>query len=137
MCGICGIAFSDPARRADQNLVLTMRDAMEHRGPDGAGILDLPGATLAHRRLSIIDLAHGDQPMANADRSVWVTFNGEIYNFQELEAELSSRGHQFRTRCDTEVLVHAYEEFGDRFVERLNGMFAFALVDLKRQRMLL
>jgi asparagine synthase (glutamine-hydrolysing) len=137
MCGICGIAFADPSRRADQDLVLSMRDAMAHRGPDGAGILDLPGATLAHRRLSIIDLAHGDQPMANEDKSIWVTFNGEIYNFHELEAELTSRGHQFRTRCDTEVLVHAYEEYGDRFVERLNGMFAFALVDLKRQRVLL
>jgi len=114
-----------------------MRDAMIHRGPDGAGILELPGATVAHRRLSIIDLAHGDQPMSNEDGSIWVTFNGEIYNFRELEAQLSAAGHRFKTRCDTEVLVHAYEEYGDDFVRRLNGMFAFALVDLKRQRVLL
>lgn len=137
MCGICGVAFTNPEARADQNLVVTMRDAIAHRGPDGAGILDLPGATLAHRRLSIIDLAHGEQPMSNEDKSVWVTFNGEIYNFHELEAELSARGHRFRTRCDTEVLVHAYEEYGDAFVERLNGMFAFALYDLAQHRLLL
>lgn len=137
MCGICGIAFADPRARADQKLVALMRDSMAHRGPDGAGILDLPGATLAHRRLSIIDLAHGDQPMSNEDESIWVTFNGEIYNFQELASQLTARGHQFRTRCDTEVLVHAYEEFGDDFVRRLNGMFAFALHDLKRRRLLL
>ena len=114
-----------------------MRDAMSHRGPDGAGIVALPGATLAHRRLSIIDLEHGDQPMTNEDESVWVTFNGEIYNFLALRDELAARGHRFRTRCDTEVLVHAYEEYGDDFVRRLNGMFAFALVDLRRQRVLL
>src|SRR3982751_4116855 len=137
MCGICGIAFTNPDARGDHDLVVAMRDAMAHRGPDGAGIKDLPGATLAHRRLSIIDLAHGEQPMRNEDETVWVTFNGEIYNFQELVAELSARGHRFRTRCDTEVLVHAYEEYGDDFVRRLNGMFAFALYDLKRKRMLL
>src|SRR5688500_9361520 len=136
MCGICGIASADPHGRADQDLVATMRDSMSHRGPDGAGIGGLPGATLAHRRLSIIDLEHGDQPMTNEDESVWVTLNGEIYHFLELRAELASRGHRFRTRCDTEVLVHAYEEYGDDFVRRLNGMFAFALVDLRRQRVL-
>ena len=114
-----------------------MRDAMSHRGPDGAGILDLPGASLAHRRLSIIDLTHGDQPMTNEDASIWVTFNGEIYNFQELVTQLTARGHTFKTHCDTEVLVHAYEEYGDDFVNRLNGMFAFAIYDRRRQRVLL
>ena len=137
MCGLCGIALTDCHARADQDVVLAMRDALSHRGPDGAGILDLPGATLAHRRLSIIDLAHGDQPMPNEDASIWVTFNGEIYNFQELEAQLIGRGHTFKTRCDTEVLVHAYEEYGDDFVSRLNGMFALALYDRRRQRVLL
>jgi asparagine synthase (glutamine-hydrolysing) len=137
MCGICGIATADPRASIDHDLVVTMRDAISHRGPDGAGIIELAGATLAHRRLSIIDLEHGEQPMTNEDESVWVTFNGEIYNFLELRADLQARGHRFRTRCDTEVLVHAYEEYGDEFVTRLNGMFAFALVDLRRQRMLL
>lgn len=137
MCGLCGIALTDIHARADQGVVLAMRDALSHRGPDGAGTLDLPGATLAHRRLSIIDLAHGEQPMSNEDESIWVTFNGEIYNFQELEAQLIGRGHKFRTRCDTEVLVHAYEEYGDDFVNRLNGMFALALYDRRRQRVLL
>jgi asparagine synthase (glutamine-hydrolysing) len=137
MCGICGIALTDPRGRADQDLVTTMRDSMSHRGPDGAGIVDLPGATLAHRRLSIIDLEHGEQPMTNEDESVWVTFNGEIYNFLELRAELTARGHRFRTRCDTEVLVHGYEEYGDDIVRRLNGMFAFALVDRIRHRTVL
>ncbi len=137
MCGICGIAFGDPHARADQDLVVTMRDAMSHRGPDGAGIIDLPGATLGHRRLSIIDLEHGEQPLSNEDGSIWVTFNGEIYNYMELRADLMVRGHRFRTRCDTEVLVHAYEEYGDQFVHRLNGMFAFALVDLRNHRVLL
>ncbi len=137
MCGICGIATNHPDAPADVDLVVSMRDAMSHRGPDGAGIVELRGATLGHRRLSIIDLEHGEQPMTNEDESVWVTFNGEIYNFLELRAELATRGHVFRTRCDTEVLVHAYEEYGDDFVRRLNGMFAFALVDQRRQRMVL
>src|SRR5689334_6525126 len=108
MCGICGIALADPKASVNNELIVTMRDAMVHRGPDGAGILALPGATVAHRRLSIIDLAHGDQPMSNEDGSIWVTFNGEIYNFRELQSQLAAAGHQFRTRCDTEVLVHAY-----------------------------
>jgi asparagine synthase (glutamine-hydrolysing) len=137
MCGICGIAYSSTDLRSDHELVVAMRDSMSHRGPDGAGIAALPGATLAHRRLSIIDLAHGEQPMTNEDRSVWVTFNGEIYNYLELREELSARGHHFRTRCDTEVLVHAYEEYGDEFVKRLNGMFAFAILDIPRRRTLL
>ena len=137
MCGICGIASRDPSRSSERDLVTTMRDTMEHRGPDGAGIAELRGATLAHRRLSIIDLEHGDQPMTNEDRTIWVTFNGEIYNYPALRAELAARGHCFRTRSDTEVLVHAYEEYGDDFVTRLNGMFAFALLDVPRQRLLL
>src|SRR5687768_17557810 len=137
MGGICGIATAGLDVRADHDLVVAMRDSISHRGPDGSGIVALRGATLAHRRLSIIDLEHGDQPMTNEDESVWVTFNGEIYNFLELRADLVALGHRFRTRCDTEVLVHAYEEYGDAFVERLNGMFAFAIVDLERRRMLL
>jgi asparagine synthase (glutamine-hydrolysing) len=137
VCGICGIALKEPRARADQTTVQAMRDAIVHRGPDGAGTVDLPGASLAHTRLSIIDLAGGDQPMANEDQSVWVTFNGEIYNYRTLREQLVLRGHQFRTQSDTEVLVHAYEEYGDDFVRRLNGMFALAIHDVPRQRTLL
>jgi asparagine synthase (glutamine-hydrolysing) len=137
MCGICGIAAADSHTRVDADRVVAMRDALAHRGPDGAGIKVLPGVTLGHRRLSIIDLEHGDQPMCNEDETVWVTFNGEIYNYAEVRAQLAARGHVFRTRSDTEVLVHGYEEWGDDFVHHLNGMFGFALVDTRRRRTLL
>jgi asparagine synthase (glutamine-hydrolysing) len=137
MCGICGIAFANRGETADADLIAAMRDALAHRGPNGAGLIELRGATLGHRRLSVIDLATGGQPMANEDQTVWVSYNGEIYNYLELRSQLLARGHQFRTRSDTEVLVHAYEEFGDDFVRRLNGMFAFALYDVKRGRLLL
>jgi asparagine synthase (glutamine-hydrolysing) len=137
MCGICGIGFADSGAVADSDLVVRMRDVMAHRGPDGAGVVSFPGAALAHRRLSIIDIEHGEQPMANEDDTIWVTFNGEIYNYPDLRRQLLARGHRFRTNCDTEVLVHAYEEYGDAFVNRLNGMFAFAVLDLRRQRLLL
>ena len=137
MCGICGIAYPDSRVPDNQALVARMRDALAHRGPDGSGLTALPGAILAHRRLSIIDLEHGDQPMSNEDGSIWVTFNGEIYNYPDLRARLAGRGHRFRTRSDTEVLVHAYEEYGDDFVRHLEGMFAFALLDIPRRRLLL
>src|SRR4051794_21730197 len=101
-----------------------MNAALVHRGPDSAGVWADGPAGLAARRLAIIDLAHGDQPIANEDGSVVVVQNGEIYNHEELRRELQARGHRFATRCDTEVLVHLYEEHGPRFVERLRGMFA-------------
>ena len=106
-------------------------------GPDAEGFWSEPGVGLVHRRLSIIDLAGGDQPIANEDGSLQVVFNGEIYNFQELRRGLEARGHRFRTHSDTEVLVHLYEEHGERLVERLRGMFAFALWDRPRRRLLL
>src|SRR4051812_46980463 len=113
-----------------------MVDALAHRGPDGRGVrVDGPVA-LGNRRLAIIDVAHGEQPVANEDGSVLVVQNGEIYNHAQLRAELESRGHRFATRCDTEVLVHAYEEHGDAFLERLRGMFALAVWDRRRQRLL-
>jgi asparagine synthase (glutamine-hydrolysing) len=114
-----------------------MGDAIAHRGPDAEGFWNEPGLGLVHRRLSIIDLSGGDQPIGNEDGSVQIVFNGEIYNFQELRAGLEAQGHRFRTRSDTEVLVHLYEEEGDRLVERLRGMFAFALWDRTRRRLVL
>ena len=110
---------------------------LRHRGPDGSNVLYRPPCLLAHARLSIIDLETGGQPMANEDETVWTAFNGEIFNYIELRAELEALGHRFRTRSDTEVIVHAYEEYGLRFLERLNGQFAFALWDIPRQRLVL
>ncbi|KWX66515.1 hypothetical protein ASJ79_06110 [Mycobacterium sp. NAZ190054] len=114
-----------------------MLDAIFHRGPDGQGRFDRPGLTLGMRRLAIIDLAGGDQPIFNEDGSVAVVFNGEIYNFRELRAELERHGHRFVTRCDTEVLVHGYEQWGDDMLHRLAGMFALALWDEHRHRLLI
>ena len=114
-----------------------MMDVIQHRGPDGSGEYLSGPVGLGHLRLSIIDLATGSQPMSNEDGSVWVVYNGEIYNFAELRAELVARGHQFKSTTDTEVIVHLYEEMGDRCVTRLRGMFAFALWDEPRQRLLL
>src|SRR5581483_11852933 len=133
MCGIAGIA--GPA--ADSTAVKRMTDAMVHRGPDAEGLFKDREACLGIRRLKIIDLVTGDQPIANEDQSVWVVLNGEIYNFRELRDELRSRGHVFCSQSDTECIVHAYEEYGDGCVSRLRGMFAFALWDVKRQRLLL
>ncbi len=129
MCGLVGIFDSRGRSTIDRALLMRMNDAIRHRGPDGDGIHIEPGLGLAHRRLAIIDVAHGDQPLFNEDRTVMVVFNGEIYNFQPLVKELESLGHKFRTRCDTEVIVHAWEEWGADCVTRFRGMFAFALWD--------
>lgn len=136
MCGIAGIAAAGGAPPAVPEVEL-MLPALRHRGPDGTGTYHDDGVVLGHTRLSIIDLAGGAQPLANEDRSVWVTFNGEIFNYVELRRELVAAGHRFATQSDTEVLVHAYEEWGDDFVQRLNGQFAFALRDVRRRRLLL
>ncbi|HEX6052849.1 MAG TPA: asparagine synthase (glutamine-hydrolyzing) [Gemmatimonadaceae bacterium] len=137
MCGICGLANASPERPVDERRLVAMRDVIAHRGPDGVGIHCAAGVGLGHRRLSIIDVEGGAQPLSNEDGTVWVSFNGEIYNYAELTQRLVRLGHRFRTHSDTEVLVHAYEEFGDEFVRELNGMFAFAIHDLRRNRVLL
>jgi asparagine synthase (glutamine-hydrolysing) len=137
MCGIAGIFdFTGPSP-VDQSLLVRITDTIAHRGPDGAGYHVEGGLGLGHRRLAIIDVAHGRQPMFNEDGSVAVVFNGEIYNFQDLVAELRRAGHRFRTACDTEVIVHAWEQWGADCVKRFRGMFAFALYDRKKQTLFL
>ena len=116
-------------RPIDKDTLVRMNESQHHRGPDGDGFHFEPGVGLGHRRLSIIDLEGGKQPLYNEDHSVVVTFNGEIFNFMEIDADLVKRGHAFRTRCDTEVIVHAWEEWGDECLKRFNGMFAFAVWD--------
>lgn len=135
MCGIAGIFAADPRVVIDASLVRAMTRVQAHRGPDGEGIRSGPGYGLGHRRLAIVDLGGGQQPMAAADGRLWVTFNGEIYNHDELRTELQAAGHRFATRSDTEVLLHGYREWGERLPERLRGMFAFAIVDEERHRL--
>lgn len=136
MCGICGIYHLDE-QTASVERIHEMTEALQHRGPDDEGYFVQGPVALGFRRLSIIDLAGGRQPMSNEDGWIHVVFNGEIYNFKSLREELEGEGHVFRTSSDTEVIVHGYEEWGDRVVDRLNGMFAFAVRDGKRQRLLL
>jgi asparagine synthase (glutamine-hydrolysing) len=137
MCGIIGFINSDRRQPALKHIAHTMNDALVHRGPDDEGFYFNGHVALGMRRLSIIDLAGGQQPISNEDNSVWVVFNGEVYNFQSLREGLLKRGHSFRTQSDTEVIVHLYEEYGDELVQHLNGMFGFALWDERRQRLLL
>jgi asparagine synthase (glutamine-hydrolysing) len=137
MCGIAGRVNYDARQPVDRDILTAMTDAVRHRGPDAAGYYHGPGIGLGHRRLSIIDLATGDQPLANEDGSVQVVFNGEIYNFAEVRAELTACGHRFRTGSDTEVIVHGYEQWGERCVDRFRGMFAFAVWDANHRRLLL
>jgi asparagine synthase (glutamine-hydrolysing) len=136
MCGIAGFVNRD-GEAADRELLSRMTATIAHRGPDGEGFLCDGPAGLGHRRLSIIDVDGGSQPMSNEDGSVWVTFNGEIYNDPELRKDLQARGHVFRTGCDTESLVHLYEEYGPGFARHLNGMFALAIWDGPRRRLVL
>ena len=136
MCGICGITHQD-SRPVDRELVQAMNTAITHRGPDGDGFYFAPGVGLAMRRLAVIDLNTGDQPIANEDESVWIVFNGEIFNFPSLRADLEARGHHFRTQTDTECIVHLYEDFGDDCIQHLRGQFAFALWDSKERRLLI
>lgn len=137
MCGLVGIFDSSGRRPIDRHLLQTMTDSLAHRGPDGQGFHVADGIGLGHRRLSIIDLAGGQQPMYNEDGRVGVVYNGEIYNFKALAQELRDLGHRFRSVCDTEVIVHAWEEWGTDCVKRFRGMFAFALWDSRRETLFL
>jgi asparagine synthase (glutamine-hydrolysing) len=137
MCGICGKLNFDRAAKVDPDLLGRMLGAIHHRGPDDEGTYFSGPVALGFRRLSIIDLSSGHQPLSNEDGSVWVVFNGEIYNYRELRTGLRDRGHVFKTQTDTEVLVHLYEEYGENLMQELRGMFAFALWDDRQKRLLL
>jgi len=133
MCGIAGIFYPATPKPVDPARITAMADVQAHRGPDGSGVWTAPGVGLGHRRLSIIDVAGSPQPMASADGALTVTYNGEIYNFAELRTELQAMGAVFATKGDTEVLLHGWAAWGPAMLERLNGMFAFALHDSRRQ----
>lgn len=137
MCGIAGVLYADASRPVDPAVLRAMSRGIAHRGPDAEGFFSEPGIGLVHRRLSIIDLGGGDQPIGNEDGSLQIVFNGEIYNYKDLRRDLVSRGHRFKTDSDTEVIIHQFEESGDRVAERLRGMFTFALWDRPRRKLLL
>src|SRR6266566_3592970 len=134
MCGLVGIVG---AAAGDRDLLCDMRETLNHRGPDDSGLYLEPGVGLGFRRLSIIDIRTGHQPLSNETGTVWVVFNGEIYNFRDLRQDLEQRGHRFSTASDTECIVHGYEEYGDTVFSRLNGMFAVAVWDRVKKRLLL
>jgi asparagine synthase (glutamine-hydrolysing) len=136
MCGIAGY-ISDHPVDPDPSLLVRMCDRIQHRGPDAYGYYQKGPVALGHRRLSIIDVSGGNQPLGNEDGSIQIIFNGEIYNYLELRADLVKRQHQFVTQSDTEVLAHLYEEVGERLPDYLNGMFAFAIWDASRQELFL
>ncbi|RMF11636.1 MAG: asparagine synthetase B, partial [Alphaproteobacteria bacterium] len=138
MCGIVGLFDSRGKRSFDEVLVARMNDSQTHRGPDDAGLHLEPGLALGHRRLAILDLSPaGHQPMASDDGKVIVVFNGEIYNFMDLRAELEAAGHRFHSHCDTEVIVKGWQVWGESCVDRFRGMFAFAIWDSEQERLFL
>src|SRR3989442_8163197 len=140
MCGIAGILHVEGSGRVREETLRAMADSIRHRGPDGYGVwLSEDGRVgLAHRRLAIVDLSDAArQPMTNVDQTVWITYNGEVYNFLELRAELETKGYRFRSRSDTEVLLNMYQEMGDEMVGQLDGDFGFGLWDHRRRRLLL
>ena len=136
MCGIVGVW--DFKNRIDKDILKRMRDLLKHRGPDDKGIYIDNHIGVAHRRLSIIDLTKaGHQPMSNENNSIWITYNGEIYNFKELRKYLKKKGHRFKSNTDTEVVIHAYEEYGFDCLKKFNGMFAFAIWDSNKKQIFL
>ena len=136
MCGIAGIIRKD-GLAVEEEILHRMSDAMRERGPDGEGFFVQGPLALVHRRLSIIDLEGGAQPIANEDNSILIVVNGEIYNYRDLTRSLMLKGHRFRTHSDSECVLHAYEEYGDSFPEHLEGMFALAILDLRKNKLLL
>jgi asparagine synthase (glutamine-hydrolysing) len=137
MCGLCGVALADPRATVDPVVIERMRESIHHRGPDDAGAYVRGRVGLGHQRLSIIDLGHGHQPMANEDETVWIAYNGEVFNHADLRPILLSRGHTLRTHCDTEVIIHQYEEDGAGAAAKLRGMFAYAIWNERRQELVL
>jgi asparagine synthase (glutamine-hydrolysing) len=137
MCGIVGIVYKNQEKTVSETEVVGMRDLLVHRGPDDHGIFIDGNVGLGHRRLSIIDLSSGHQPMTNEDETLWIVFNGEIYNFQNLREDLLNKGHTFKTKSDTEVILHLYEEKGEDCPAALNGIFAFAIWDKKNRSLFL
>lgn len=137
MCGICGVVNLGQAERPEKRVIHQMLEMLQHRGPDGFGIYSDAQAALGNARLSIIDLATGDQPIGNEDESLWIVFNGEIFNYIELRADLEQRGHAFRTQSDTEVILHLYEDLGPRCLQQLNGQFAIAIWDRRSRSLFL
>ena len=135
MCGIAGQFNFQRREPVERETIVRMARSIAHRGPDDEGFFVAGPIGLGFRRLSIIDLAGGHQPMSDAEETVWIIFNGEIYNYRELRAELQSKGHQFRTNSDTEVIVHGYKEWGTDVFNRLNGMFGLAIWDVPNQRL--
>ncbi|HEX8736940.1 MAG TPA: asparagine synthase (glutamine-hydrolyzing) [Pyrinomonadaceae bacterium] len=135
MCGINGIAFSSELRRVDELRLRRMRDVIHHRGPDDGGIFIEKNVGLGHRRLSIVDVSHGAQPMFNEDADLCIVYNGEVYNHADYRAELEANGHVYQTHCDTETILHLYEEYGADCVEKLRGMFAFAIWDRRKKEL--
>src|SRR5881296_3410247 len=134
MCGICGILYCGEERRIQRDTLAQMNAHIVHRGPNDEGFFVERNVGLATRRLSIIDVRTGHQPISNEDESLWIVYNGEIYNHRELRSKLEARGHRYRTKSDTETIVHLYEEYGDDCVQHLRGMFAFAIWDRTRRR---
>src|SRR3954447_22034646 len=138
MCGICGVVNLSPTAEPVEAATLgAMADTLRHRGPDSDGFYVQPDIGLGFRRLSIVDLFTGDQPMANEDESLWLVFNGEIYNHADHRPGLEARGHRFRSRCDAEVILHLYEEYGADCLHHLRGMYAFAVWDTRKRQLLL
>jgi len=134
MCGICGIFYPDRDRRVSSNVLSAMNQQIVHRGPDDGGFLVEENVGLAMRRLSIIDIRTGHQPIANENESIWIVYNGEIYNHQELRVQLEAQGHRYKTKSDTETIIHLYEEYGRDCVKHLRGMFAFAIWDRRNRK---
>ena len=137
MCGITGIIYKDKNRTVDPDILQRANNTLIHRGPDDAGYYIYNNVGIAMRRLSIIDMVGGHQPIANEDNSVQIIYNGELYNYNDLRTQLLQKGHHFKTKSDTESILHAYEEFGIELFPHLNGMYAFAIWDQKQQALLL